>query len=52
MLSFHPIQWLHLWNMVIGYTLFGILVTISSNIKTFIDNGSVLAGFGKSKKKT
>ncbi|GAA5794852.1 hypothetical protein EDC94DRAFT_591710 [Helicostylum pulchrum] len=46
MLTFHPIQWLHLWNMVIGYTLFGILVTVSNNIKTFIDHGSVLAGFG------
>lgn len=46
-MSFHPIQWLHLWNMAIGFTLFGILVTVSNNIKLFIENGSKLAGFGE-----
>ncbi|CAO3614566.1 unnamed protein product [Mucor hiemalis] len=46
MQSLHLIQWLHLSNAVIGVIVFGLLVGISSNIKTFINNGSVLAGFG------
>lgn len=47
MKSLHLIQWIHIWNSIIGLVLFGTLIGVSSNIKTFIDNGSKLAGFGK-----
>lgn len=47
MMSLHLIQLVHIFNAVIGVILFGLLVGVSSNIRTFINEGSVLAGFGK-----
>lgn len=47
MKSLHLIQWIHIWNTMIGVVVFGTLIGVSKNIKLFIDNGSKLAGFGK-----
>lgn len=47
MKSLHLIQLVHIFNTVVGVILFGLLVGVSTNIRTFINEGSVIAGFGK-----
>ncbi|KAI8643017.1 hypothetical protein BD408DRAFT_442901 [Parasitella parasitica] len=44
--GFHLIQVIHVWNALVGLILFGLLVGVSDQIRYFINNGSVLAGFG------
>ncbi|KAI8979404.1 hypothetical protein BDF20DRAFT_869314 [Mycotypha africana] len=46
MKSIHTIQLLHIWNATIGLVLFGLLVGVSTAIRSFIDNGASAAGFG------
>ncbi|KAI7888018.1 uncharacterized protein EV154DRAFT_566819 [Mucor mucedo] len=52
MKSLHLIQWIHIWNTMIGVVVFGTLIGVSKNIKVFIDSGSKLAGFGMKVNKT
>lgn len=47
MKSVHPIQVIHFWNALVGWILFGLLIGVSTQIRSFINNGSVLAGFGE-----
>ncbi|CAO3667918.1 unnamed protein product [Rhizopus stolonifer] len=40
------IQIIHIWNTLVGTILFGLLIGVSSKIKTFITNGGEAAGYG------
>ncbi|KAI9252127.1 hypothetical protein BY458DRAFT_523137 [Sporodiniella umbellata] len=40
------IQIIHIWNTLVGVILFGLLVGVSSKIKTFVINGGEAAGYG------
>ncbi|KAI8145858.1 hypothetical protein BJV82DRAFT_602495 [Fennellomyces sp. T-0311] len=44
--SLHYIQLIHIWNATMGIILFGLLVGVATTIRSFISNGSELAGFG------
>lgn len=47
-LSQSLIQIIHIWNTLVGTILFGLLIGVSSKIKTFITNGGEAAGYGES----
>ncbi|KAI9474875.1 hypothetical protein BDB00DRAFT_793396 [Zychaea mexicana] len=44
--STHHIQLVHLWNVVMGIILFGLNIGVAVKIRSFISNGSEMAGFG------
>ncbi|ORZ25931.1 hypothetical protein BCR42DRAFT_486014 [Absidia repens] len=42
----HYIQYLHLWNCVIGLVLTCVLIGVAANIKYYVSSGAEISGFG------